>query len=118
MHIRVRHRMDGSLSPRISGRETMTLKMTNARPSEKKPMKMMKRKWRLTRMRSQCNRVPALSPLVRCCTVHGQYISFYDNFFPLEDSVPPASEQPSARLLCTNLPQEVTNDVLSVLFQQ
>jgi len=34
------------------------------------------------------------------------------------DSVPPASEQPSARLLCTNLPQEVTNDVLSVLFQQ
>ncbi|KAG6919390.1 hypothetical protein DXG01_006273 [Tephrocybe rancida] len=28
------------------------------------------------------------------------------------------SQQPSARLLCTNLPQEVTDDVLSVLFQQ
>ena len=26
--------------------------------------------------------------------------------------------QPSARLLCTNLPQEVTDDVLGVLFQQ
>jgi len=34
------------------------------------------------------------------------------------DTVPPACEQPSAQLLCTNLPQEVTNDVLSVLFQQ
>ncbi|ESK97622.1 spliceosomal protein [Moniliophthora roreri MCA 2997] len=27
-------------------------------------------------------------------------------------------QQPSARLLCTSLPQEVTDDVLSVLFQQ
>ncbi|KAH8106007.1 RNA-binding domain-containing protein [Cristinia sonorae] len=33
-------------------------------------------------------------------------------------SVPPANQQPSSRLLCTNLPQEVTDDVLSVLFQQ
>ncbi|KIM90726.1 hypothetical protein PILCRDRAFT_83912 [Piloderma croceum F 1598] len=33
-------------------------------------------------------------------------------------SMPPATEQPSARLLCKNLPQEVTDDVLSVLFQQ
>jgi RNA recognition motif-containing protein len=33
-------------------------------------------------------------------------------------SVPPPSQQPSSRLLCTNLPQEVTDDVLSVLFQQ
>ncbi|KAI0082467.1 RNA-binding domain-containing protein [Panus rudis PR-1116 ss-1] len=32
--------------------------------------------------------------------------------------VPQTSQQPSARLLCTNLPQEVTNDVLAVLFQQ
>lgn len=32
--------------------------------------------------------------------------------------VPPAVQQPSARLLCTNLPMEVTDDVLSVLFQQ
>ncbi|KAF9782363.1 hypothetical protein BJ322DRAFT_216517 [Thelephora terrestris] len=28
------------------------------------------------------------------------------------------TQQPSAQLLCTNLPQEVTDDVLSVLFQQ
>ncbi|KAF8639435.1 hypothetical protein AX16_010290 [Volvariella volvacea WC 439] len=34
------------------------------------------------------------------------------------NAVPPAAQQPSARLLCTNLPQEVTDDVLSVLFQQ
>ncbi|KAH7887793.1 hypothetical protein F5I97DRAFT_1935858 [Phlebopus sp. FC_14] len=32
--------------------------------------------------------------------------------------LPPPVQQPSARLLCTNLPQEVTDDVLSVLFQQ
>lgn len=30
----------------------------------------------------------------------------------------PQVHQPSARLLCQNLPQEVTDDVLSVLFQQ
>lgn len=33
-------------------------------------------------------------------------------------SVPPQLQRPSPRLLCTNLPQEVTDDVLSVLFQQ
>ncbi|KAK7470710.1 hypothetical protein VKT23_002132 [Stygiomarasmius scandens] len=33
-------------------------------------------------------------------------------------SIPPAVNYPTSRLLCTNLPQEVTNDVLSVLFQQ
>ncbi|RDB22786.1 U2 small nuclear ribonucleoprotein B'' [Hypsizygus marmoreus] len=34
------------------------------------------------------------------------------------DAVLPSVQYPSARLLCTNLPQEVTDDVLSVLFQQ
>ncbi|KJA30025.1 hypothetical protein HYPSUDRAFT_32063, partial [Hypholoma sublateritium FD-334 SS-4] len=33
-------------------------------------------------------------------------------------SVPTQVQSPSSRLLCTNLPQEVTDDVLSVLFQQ
>jgi U2 small nuclear ribonucleoprotein B'' len=33
-------------------------------------------------------------------------------------AVPPPQRQASARLLCTNLPQEVTDSVLSVLFQQ
>lgn len=33
-------------------------------------------------------------------------------------SMPASLEQASPRLLCTNLPQEVTDDVLSVLFQQ
>lgn len=33
-------------------------------------------------------------------------------------SVPSQVQQPTARLLCQNLPQEVTDDVLSVLFQQ
>ncbi|KAH0839995.1 hypothetical protein J3R83DRAFT_955 [Lanmaoa asiatica] len=33
-------------------------------------------------------------------------------------TIPAPIQQPSARLLCTNLPQEVTDDVLSVLFQQ
>ncbi|KZT29310.1 RNA-binding domain-containing protein [Neolentinus lepideus HHB14362 ss-1] len=35
-----------------------------------------------------------------------------------KQAVAPAVNLPSARLLCTNLPQEVTDDVLSVLFQQ
>ncbi|OJA17010.1 hypothetical protein AZE42_00604 [Rhizopogon vesiculosus] len=34
------------------------------------------------------------------------------------DNIPPPTQHPSARLFCTNLPQEVTDDVLSVLFQQ
>jgi len=33
-------------------------------------------------------------------------------------SIPPTIQHISARLLCTNLPYEVTEDVLSVLFQQ
>lgn len=33
-------------------------------------------------------------------------------------AMPAPIQQPSPRLLCTNLPQEVTDDVLSVLFQQ
>jgi len=36
----------------------------------------------------------------------------------LATAVPVSVQQPSSRLLCTNLPQEVTDDVLSVLFQQ
>ncbi|KAI0772063.1 RNA-binding domain-containing protein [Trametes elegans] len=37
---------------------------------------------------------------------------------PANGQVPAASQQPSARLMCLNLPQEVTDDVLAVLFQQ
>ncbi|KAH8118288.1 RNA-binding domain-containing protein [Phellopilus nigrolimitatus] len=37
---------------------------------------------------------------------------------PGQTVVPPVQQQPSARLLCTNLPMEVTEDVLDVLFQQ
>ncbi|TFK43585.1 hypothetical protein BDQ12DRAFT_675224 [Crucibulum laeve] len=33
-------------------------------------------------------------------------------------TIPQQVQQPSAHLLCTNLPSEVTDDVLSVLFQQ
>ncbi|KAF8076330.1 hypothetical protein FPV67DRAFT_1407754 [Lyophyllum atratum] len=33
-------------------------------------------------------------------------------------AIPPPSQYPSARLVCNNLPQEVTDEVLSVLFQQ
>ncbi|KAL0949772.1 hypothetical protein HGRIS_009811 [Hohenbuehelia grisea] len=41
-----------------------------------------------------------------------------DNAPSTSNTVPTSIQQPSARLLCTNLPQEVTDDVLSVLFQQ
>jgi U2 small nuclear ribonucleoprotein B'' len=37
---------------------------------------------------------------------------------PKATAVPPTIQHPTARLLCTNLPQEVTDNVLSVLFQQ
>jgi RNA recognition motif-containing protein len=37
---------------------------------------------------------------------------------PAPTSVPPQVQRPSTRLLCTNLPPEITDDVLSVLFQQ
>lgn len=40
------------------------------------------------------------------------------NSFADATAVPSAVAHPTSRLLCTNLPQEVTNDVLSVLFQQ
>ena len=40
------------------------------------------------------------------------------HLFFFEETMPAPIQQPSARLLCTNLPQEVTDDVLSVLFQQ
>src|SRR5882762_3091640 len=33
-------------------------------------------------------------------------------------AIPQVIERPSARLLCTNLPQEITENMLSVLFQQ
>ncbi|KIM46237.1 hypothetical protein M413DRAFT_441312 [Hebeloma cylindrosporum] len=41
-----------------------------------------------------------------------------NDFSTIPTSVPTQVQQPSARLLCTNLPQEVTDQVLSVLFQQ
>ncbi|PPQ79560.1 hypothetical protein CVT25_003442 [Psilocybe cyanescens] len=41
-----------------------------------------------------------------------------NNSLAVPTSVPTEVQQPSSRLLCTNLPQEVTDDVLSVLFQQ
>ena len=57
---------------------------------------------------------------------HAVYIMLNIYFTPLvlfekaaaPSSVPAQVQQPSLRLLCTNLPQVVTNDVLSVLFQQ
>lgn len=42
----------------------------------------------------------------------------HDNLNTSTVPVRPSVQQPSARLLCSNLPEEVTDDVLSVLFQQ
>ena len=50
--------------------------------------------------------MPYISPYERCS----------HNF--IVANIPPPTQHPSTRLLCTNLPQEVTDDVLSVLFQQ
>lgn len=49
-----------------------------------------------------------------------QYYPVIDSLVLLhhQGAIPQAVKQASARLLCSNLPQEVTDDVLSVLFQQ
>lgn len=51
-------------------------------------------------------------------TQHRQICITADFFLFSKATMPAPIQQPSARLLCTNLPQEVTDDVLSVLFQQ
>ena len=76
------------------------------------------RKWKLTMTRKHHIR------MIHVC--HAVYImlDIYFTSFVLfkkaaaPSSVPTQVQQPSLRLLCTNLPQVVTNDVLSVLFQQ
>ncbi|GJE84989.1 RNA-binding domain-containing protein [Phanerochaete sordida] len=47
----------------------------------------------------------------------GEEMEIEDDEEP-KDAAPAVVQQPSARLFCTNLPIEVTDDVLSVLFQQ
>jgi len=52
---------------------------------------------------------------------HVRYLFYTVRFIRIAaapSSVPTQVQQPSLRLLCTNLPQEVTDDVLSVLLQQ
>ena len=41
-----------------------------------------------------------------------------DSYLGNSGQIPSAIQQQSARLMCLNLPQEVTDDVLAVLFQQ
>ena len=56
-----------------------------------------------------------------CCLNHVRYLFHTPcslRIAAAPSSVPTQVQQPSIRLLCTNLPQEVTDDVLSVLFQQ
>lgn len=52
---------------------------------------------------------PCISPYERCS---------HDFIVLHKATIPPPTPHPSARLFCTNLPLEVTDDVLSVLFQQ
>ena len=66
-------------------------------------------------MRNRPSKVHQAAKQVRSTNDRLQH--FASRYF-LEAAVPPVVQQPSARLLCTNLPQEVTDNVLSVLFQQ
>ena len=76
------------------------------------------RRWKLMTTRKHHRR------MIYVC--HVVYVMLYIYFTLLllfekaaaPSSVPTQVQQPSLRLLCTNLPQVVTNDVLSVLFQQ
>jgi hypothetical protein len=76
------------------------------------------RRWKLTTTKKHHKR------MIYVC--HAVYIMLNIYFTSLvlfekaatPSSVPTQVQQPSLRLLCTNLPQVVTNDVLSVLFQQ
>ena len=54
----------------------------------------------------------------------GLSLTIYSSTYPFTEHkaappvVPAQAQRPSARLMCTNLPQEVTDDMLAVLFQQ
>ncbi|TFY74865.1 hypothetical protein EWM64_g9147 [Hericium alpestre] len=67
-----------------------------------KPVDEEEEEWRSRRKRRR-----RLQPLMLLLVCHVSY-----------SAIPQVVERPSARLLCTNLPQEVTDNVLSVLFQQ
>jgi hypothetical protein len=76
------------------------------------------RRWKLMTTRKYHKRMIHV-----CRTVYVMLNIYFTPPFLFEKAAAPSSvpaqvQQPSLRLLCTNLPQVVTNDVLSVLFQQ
>ena len=88
--------------------------MVSPRPSgtSHKTTVMMVRRWRSMKTKRRnnigdqvCQHHPSISGRTLLRLVH-------------EVVTPTAIQHPAASLLCTNLPQEVTDDVLSVLFQQ
>lgn len=102
-----------------SGLEMATQPTRSARRSEKN-LTIQMRRWRLMTRRRHHKRPIRPIPVRRvvwelCCNISFTYC-FSQAVVPT--SMPTQVQSPSSRLLCTNLPQEVTDDVLSVLFQQ
>lgn len=87
----------------------MTMVLPDVRRRGRSSRRAM-RKWnsRMTMM------TPPLFPRVSSRILLG----FFHRYWIHVGAIPQTTQQVSARLLCTNLPQEVTDDVLSVLFQQ
>ncbi len=101
-------------SKTASGHGTTKSPLGNGTPSAKKLMNLM-RKWRLRKTRIPLNKT---NLRVRRTTLL-EYIGFtiFSPKAATPSAVPQQASMPTTRLLCTNLPQEVTDDMLSVLFQ-
>lgn len=97
----------------VNDREMIEWTRTNEKQRGKRMTTTMVKRWRLKTMRTRMqNQVRLLtSSLIKD-------IEFLTHLLHNQGAIPQAVKQPSARLLCTNLPQEVSDDVLSVLFQQ
>lgn len=94
---------------------TLMLPIANGTRNAKSLMTLMRR-WK---SRMMTTREPKPRLHVRLVAL-SEYTGFTIRLPKAETSstVPQQVSMPTARLLCTNLPQEVTDDVLSVLFQQ
>lgn len=104
------HKMENDLEMEMQA-------IQNVSQNGKRLMIRMKR-WKLMTTRKHHKRM-----IYVCHTVHIMLDIYFTSLVLFEKAAAPSSvptqvQQPSLRLLCTNLPQVVTNDVLSVLFQQ
>jgi hypothetical protein len=101
--------------PMESVRETLMLQMANVTRNAESLMSQT-RKWKLRMMTTRGLKTRLHVRLVALFEYVGFTIHYPKAATP--STMPQQVSMPTTRLLCTNLPQEVTEDVLAVLFQQ